>query len=65
MEKSSNEKVKQVLVTMSFYVHEDPEVFKQFLRDALVNWGVDGIADYINGEETWTVDGEKVLISEK
>jgi hypothetical protein len=62
MVSTSKEVGKNTVVTMTFRVSEEPEKFKEWLRVMLLEWGADAVADFIDGNERWTVNGEPVEI---
>jgi len=36
-----------------------------YLKDNLLDWGADGVADLFEGEETWYVNGQEVPIDDE
>lgn len=52
-----------VTVTMTFQFRGTKEEAIEYLQQNLVAFGSEGVADFINGEERWAVEGEEVEIS--
>ncbi len=49
-------------VTMTFTFRGTAHEAEDYLKSQLPNWGADAIAPYIDGSESWAVDGKPVDI---
>jgi hypothetical protein len=60
-----NEAMTKTTVTMTFMFDGTPEEATNFLQTQLIAFGADGVADFINGDEKWTVNGNPIDIFEE